>query len=298
MPETVNCPLCGKSRSRFLYKSQPLWPVPPRDKSLHGHHWNRCLGCGLVYLSPRLTDDELQTILRRDAGDLEGDFLFDSERGWEYLKKRKFLEKHIPGGRLLDVGCGFGLFQKSLGPHWQAEGIETDEDAAGIGQSRLGVDIRKGSFERGEGEARAYDAVTCWDTLDHVADPVAILKQAHTVLRPGGVLCLSTADASATIPRLAGTHWRYLQTPDHRFAFTRAWLRKALATAGFHKVSTETYNRGPDFFFPFLEQCAREVIRAMKIIPKRKHDTWNRFERRAPFVPMFHDIILMAALKK
>lgn len=297
MPEIVHCPLCGKSRSKFLYASRVRRPVPPGDTAVHTHRWNKCAGCGLIYLNPRRTDDELRVILSRDDQELDQDFLFDSERAWEYLRKRKFLEKHMPGGRLVDAGCGFGFFQKSLGPNWQASGLETDSAAAALGRNRLGAAIRPTSLEQGELEARSCDAVTCWDTLDHVADPVAFLKHARAALKSGGVLCLSTADASAAVPRLAGPLWRYLQTLDHRYAFTRAWLRKALSATGFRAVSVETYNRGPDFLFPFVEQCAREACGAIQDLRKRNSASGRAPAAPAACVPMFHDIIFLAAKK-
>ena len=55
-----------------------------------------------------------------------------------------------------------------------------------------------------------FDAVTCWDTIEHLADPLMALMQLRNVIKPNGYLFLSTPDISSFIAKLLGERWYYL----------------------------------------------------------------------------------------
>lgn len=300
MPENVKCALCGESRTHVLHviRSRPPFADDSISALLPERVWNLCLDCGLIFLSPRLTMAEAASLYNEDYHDTHHEEL----RGWEFLKKRTLIEKFVPGGRLLDVGCGYGYFQHSLGDNWQPVGAEVSAAACRVGRERLGADIRHGAIESLNLEPESFDAVTIWDVLEHLPDPVAELRRAHGLLRHGGVLGISTCDASALVPRAAGKYWYCINTPDHQYGFTLPWLKTALDRTGFEFREVIYHNSGFIFLTPFLRRLFIETAKAIlgtAAKATRSNSLASKLSAKAPpLVPMFHDLVIIAATKR
>jgi SAM-dependent methyltransferase len=300
MPETVDCSLCGKAPSRIMHTTRPRTLFKPlaADDLLPERNWRLCLNCGLIYLSPRLTTAEAATLYDDDYHDMHHEEL----RTWEFFKKKEFIERRAPGGRLLDVGCGYGYFQYRLGDNWDAVGLEISQAAVQRGRERLDVDIRQGALDQAGFDDASFDAVTLWDVLEHLPDPVAELKRAHRVLRPGGVIGISTCDAAALVPRMARSYWYCINTPDHQYAFTLDWLKKALDHAGYEFCDVLIHNQGWDFFTPFARRFAMESVKsAIALAAQVTHiGKLKQFvaSKAPPLVPMFRDIVMVAGIKR
>jgi 2-polyprenyl-3-methyl-5-hydroxy-6-metoxy-1,4-benzoquinol methylase len=300
MPEEIKCVLCGDSRTRVLHTIRPRQPFKEDSIAalLPERIWNICLDCGLIYLSPRLTSGEAALLYDEDYHDMHHEEL----RGWEFHKKKTLLEKYARGGRLLDVGCGYGYFQNSLGKNWTPVGVEPSEAACRGGRERLGADISCGTISLPDFMPESFDAVTLWDVLEHLPDPVAELKLARALLRPGGALGISTCDASALVPRAAGKFWYCINTPDHQFGFTLPWLRLALDRAGFEFKEVIYHNSGLGFFLPFIKRLAVEAAKsalgaAVRIL-RHKSLAAKLAKKAPPLVPMFHDLVIIVAIKR
>jgi ubiquinone/menaquinone biosynthesis C-methylase UbiE len=111
----------------------------------------------------------------------------------------------LAGMHILDLGCGVGdvsiLAAQLVGRDGAVTGIDLDEDALAIARARAGEQgLSQVKFERCDIEAlgtRApYDAVIGRHILIHMRDPIAVLKRAAQVLRPGGVVAFHEFDFS------------------------------------------------------------------------------------------------------
>lgn len=138
--------------------------------------------------------------------------------------------------RLLDIGCGTGIFlDEAVRAGWDVAGIETSPYAAAEARRR-GVDV---TCDAAEGVAPAggeFDVVTLWDVIEHLRDPLGVLRSAARALKPGGVLALSTGDLDSACARLSGARWHLFNLPEHLFFFTPAALRGMLAKVGLEVV--------------------------------------------------------------
>jgi SAM-dependent methyltransferase len=137
---------------------------------------------------------------------------------WEYLRSAKVIEAveragARVGGRVLDSGCGGGGTALSLGEEASlAIGLDLDGRFFGSGtRLRAEKGIARAGFVQGNGQSLpfasgVFDLVLSHSVIEHVLDAAAYLHECHRVLRPGGVLYLSTAPflslAGAHLPRL------------------------------------------------------------------------------------------------
>jgi len=146
----------------------------------------------------------------------------------------------LPGGSLLEVGCGSGDMLKGLADlGWQAEGIDFDT-AAVESCKRKGLNVRVGFLEHQQYPANYYDVVTMSHLIEHVHEPLELLIECHRILKPDGRLSLVTPNINSAGHRIYGSSWFHLDPPRHLHIFSVASLKVLLQKAGFRSMKTRT----------------------------------------------------------
>lgn len=156
----------------------------------------------------------------------------------EPARKRMFarhlarIEAEVPAGRILDVGCANGDFLKVARDRgWQVLGA--DPSAARAQVEAAGIELVGTTAQDAKVEDGSLDAVTFWDVLEHVTDPVADLARAVELLKPNGVLALTVPDSANFLARVSGRRWfGYKTAGEHLQFFTGPSLVKAFGRAG------------------------------------------------------------------
>ncbi len=74
---------------------------------------------------------------------------------------------------------------------WEALGIELNERAAAYARDRMGLDIITGNFLEADLPNHYFDVISLWDVLEHLPDPLPVLKKISQIIRPGGLLVLN-----------------------------------------------------------------------------------------------------------
>lgn len=125
-----------------------------------------------------------------------------------------------PSARLLDVGCGTGWLADHFADY---TGIDGSTDAVQQAQA-MGRNVTLGDVDQPlPCDDASFDAVVLKDLLEHVADPVAVVREAQRVLRVGGLVFASSPDAQRWV-------WNDY---THRRPFTRTAFRRLFADQGF-----------------------------------------------------------------
>lgn len=143
----------------------------------------------------------------------------------------------VPGGRLLDVGCGSGewmLSMRDLG--WEVAGVDFDESAVAVARQK-GLTVHCGSLEQQNFPSDFFDAVTLNHVIEHVPDPLGLLRECARILMPGGKLVLFTPNVESLGHGIYKEYWRGLEPPRHLHIFSFASMRVALRLAGFQRLS-------------------------------------------------------------
>lgn len=136
-------------------------------------------------------------------------------------------------GRFLDVGCGAGtILEEAKAQGWQAEGLEVSAPAVETLRSR-GFKIFHGTLHEAAYPESYFDVVTASEVIEHVDDPAEVLREMARILRPQGLLWMTTPHANGISSRMMGTGWSVISPPEHQHLFSIRGMRELLAKAGF-----------------------------------------------------------------
>lgn len=278
---TETCRVCGSRR------------VMPRFPAVPG--LLLCRACGVTFRPDVVTPDDLRATYDRDyyletwpgsLGKFFGDFDPEAHHKTRFLARQVRELNRLCGGpgRVLDVGCANGVFvwlaQKA---GWKAEGLEVSPFAAEAGRKQFGVTIHERGLEDMPAEP-AWDAITFWDTIEHLPDPAAALRAARARVRPGGCVALLTPDTDSLVSRLV--HAAHFVAPrrtrplidklyhrDHLTFFSRGSLAQAVLDAGFSVHWMESYDEDPDDTETAgVTRAGLHVVRAAAFVVQRGHE--------------------------
>jgi SAM-dependent methyltransferase len=145
------------------------------------------------------------------------------------------------GGRVLDVGAGYGFFLAALEKAgYEAYGMEISSHAAAEARKRTRAEVveqgAEAPFPYPDGR---FDAITLLDVIEHLEDYGATLASCRRCLKPGGKLFVITLNAHSLARPLLGKKWSWHQDPTHIHMFTAKMLRDGFGGAGL-RVETMT----------------------------------------------------------
>jgi SAM-dependent methyltransferase len=209
-----------------------------------GYSIVRCRSCGMVYTNRIPDADEMDRIYQDGYFGVDGKYAgegVDSSRVNAEQRVAQLLAR--PGmGRdcWLDVGCATGSFLLAARPQVdRVEGIEYSAHAAQRARTAGLERVRTGDFLELELDGDAYDLVSMWDVIEHLADPSAAVHRAFQVLKAGGWLTLSTGDVGSLAARIMGRYWHLMTPPQHLYFFSRPTITRLLAGAGFETIQID-----------------------------------------------------------
>lgn len=137
----------------------------------------------------------------------------------------------LPPGKLLDVGCGLGFLLSGIEQGWECHGVEVSSFAAqSAGQYGR---IFNGTLEDAGYADQQFHVVVLYHVIEHVADPLALLKELRRVLRHDGWLILGTPDFDSGAARLFGEKYRLLHDVTHISLFSNESMHRFLRDHGF-----------------------------------------------------------------
>ena len=237
------CLFCGGTTLEPLYEGI-------RDHygiDLETHRFLRCAACGSATLDPLPSPERLAALYSADYSFKPEPAHSAIRRFLQAVEWRCFYEPGyrsrlailrrltgLRGGRLLEVGCGSGLFLRFLrGAGYAVEGVETSAPDAAYARNSLGLTVYEGALEDLPLERRGYDAVVMVYVLEHIPDPAATLGRIRDLLKPGGwaVLGLPVMDSGQS--RWLGARWSAVtEAPRHVAIPSAEGAKRLLEGAG------------------------------------------------------------------
>jgi 2-polyprenyl-3-methyl-5-hydroxy-6-metoxy-1,4-benzoquinol methylase len=269
------CPVCGGEDAKRLeeglldFMSEPAngpWSI------------NACQVCGVAYLTPRpdresigeayrhyythtlKKDDLVHSCFRSIRSFLAEKYYATASGSGSFLDRALYLlikllfplslyfdakSRHIfslkkQPGKLLDIGCGNGEFLKFADRYgWRVVGVDFDAEAVKQARS-CGLDVRMGDVNAID-RAERYDFITLSHVIEHVYDPVELLRSCYGLLNDGGVLWLETPNIESMGYAYYKSNWRGLEPPRHIMLFNIKSLNEVFLKAGFQMIEQKNH---------------------------------------------------------
>ena len=173
----------------------------------------RCMECGQLvsqcseayyvdslrrWDSPEGTSPELKSHKRRIKNDRR-----------RLLKIIEFLQEPAERIRLIDIGCSSGTFLLAARDEgFHVEGVELARRPAETAKS-LGLKVHLGELMDAKLADASFDAITLFEIVEHLKDPIGLLKECFRILRKGGILMMSTGNTGSWTSSIVGGRWDY-----------------------------------------------------------------------------------------
>jgi glycosyltransferase involved in cell wall biosynthesis/SAM-dependent methyltransferase len=288
------CPVCGGARFYYLFSASDYRVV-------------RCDDCGLVFLNPQPSDDELTRIYSADY------FLgSDAETSSQAVREIKQATARLylseisrycgpDNGRLLEIGCGDGDFLViAQAAGWRVTGVEYSAAACEKARQRLDkAEVFCGEIQSARLEPEQFDLCVISDVIEHVRSPMDFLKEIHRLLKPGGALFIATPSIGSWSARLMRQKWMEFKA-EHLTYFAPQTIQTALFKSNFREVIVEpgwkmlSFDYVKMHFERFPVPMVTPVLNFMaRILPRKMRQRHRRivasgmmiFSRKAPARP-------------
>ena len=234
--EHVRCNLCDHDDYDIYLIREDLNTFLPGEFQLV-----RCRNCGLVYQNPSPTINSFNTIYPINYDQFTESIFCDTSRInrisrlYGLRKQSKAIIRHKKKGRLLDVGCSTGNFLEIMNniPGWEVHGVEPNPQASKYARNQLGLNVITGLVDDVEYPNEYFDVITMWHVIEHLKDPLITLQRLQKLIKPDGLLAITTPNLDSFDARIFGKYWIGYELPRHYFVFSLESLNDILVQAGF-----------------------------------------------------------------
>ncbi|MBM3261069.1 glycosyltransferase [Candidatus Kaiserbacteria bacterium] len=238
-----SCAVCGSPEIRFYCHKR-------------GYRLFQCKDCDLVFVYPMPSNLEAiygeEYFHNVDQKESHGYTDYDKDKepmraAFEWALGK--VEAKVGGRKIFDIGAATGYFlDVARDRGWKTQGSEVSaygaKEAAERGHGMILGDVTHMT------NLPKVDAVTMWDVIEHVADPVALAAAANRMLPKGGILVINTPDVGSVWARLLKGKWQLLVPPEHVHYYARRNMNMLLGQAGFELV--ESSRMGKTFSVPYV----------------------------------------------
>ncbi len=198
----------------------------------------QCANCKLIFLYPSLNNSELSVFYTSYHANDNAIKKIDKKLKRASRRIKGFINK-TNGNSFLDVGCNIGVtVEAARRIGLNSTGIEIDSMAIAIAKKQfpecqfINIDVEKFSKEGVQ-----YDLVYCSEVIEHVPDPIVFSRALFNLVKPGGLLFMTTPDAGHLFRPGNFLRWNEVKPPEHLFWHNKKSIKTLLEGAGFSQIN-------------------------------------------------------------
>ena len=205
----------------------------------------KCPNCKLVSTFPIPRNSDLYKHYKNNflAGNYELLNKYSNDYSIVYKNFRNTINKYIKRfGRgkykkLLDVGCFTGGFMEVMKKeNYDVYGIELQQEAAQIANITFKGKVKTGDVTDKIGFKTNFDIICMNGLIEHVKDPLYVIKSYSKILRKYGILFIETPDSASLLARLLSKYWPPYEPIEHIHIFSRKSIRLVLTKLGYKNI--------------------------------------------------------------
>ena len=235
----VACDQCGREVTKSVHNVSRLV---------------QCIECGLIFVNPRPSFEDLapqyeQSYFHCAHPTFGGYEDYEGDRNdvlKTFARRVESLRSLLPSARpkALDVGCATGIFlEAATQAGWDVEGIDISSYAVKQAQEK-GMRARVAELSSAGFADATFDVVTLWDIIEHVTEPTAVLAECERILKPGGILAISTPDAGSPPANVLRGNWLGFRSIDeHLYFFSRDSMKAMLEKVNLEVVRSTSVGK-------------------------------------------------------
>ena len=273
------CPICGDESEKHFHCKVSL---------IYGTVYDlvECIQCGVIYFNPMPTVTELATFYSASYYDM--DRHREDGKGMAFAKRLKRWKKT---GKFLDVGCATGFFINGIKNHseWEVYGTDFGESAVRFAHDTLHLNVQHGNLADVHFPEKFFDYVHVNNVLEHVLDPISLLKECRRIVKPDGVFFLSVPngfnDSLDLIDFYKMENMPARSKNGHIFFFRDRTLLRLLDEIGFIIQKKKTYS-------------LKRGMRSIGYLPRKSDWKTDLYPRTLPEVSTSTEVILPNQKKK
>lgn len=203
------------------------------------YRWVRCSACNL-YRSDPILDIDLKKLYMNSNFDY-GSEVTGLKKTYGRLTRRA-LKPNSPCGHILEVGGGNGFFleEAQIMGFDSVEGIEPSTKAVSLASPEIRKYMKVSMFDDNCVADNSSDVIAIFHTLDHLEQPIEMLRTAHRKLRSGGKILIAVHNVAAISARVLKSRSPIFDI-EHTFLFSPQTLKLAMESAGFKDVIVKPY---------------------------------------------------------
>ena len=158
-------------------------------------------------------------------------------------------ENYRKKNNIIDIGAGDGFFaEQAKLKNWNSYATEFDDKSVALCKEK-GVEVYKGKLDVNNYEKDFFDVIFSSEVLEHINNPVEEIKGFHTILRPGGLVYLTTPNLNSISHKILKNKWNIFHYPEHLSYYTPRTIEKLFKANGFKKLRIETTGFSPQRYF-------------------------------------------------
>lgn len=226
----TNCNICQSSENKKLYKITNF---------ATNFRIVKCSNCNFVFINPQPTVQKINGFYNKEYYLGTADYVYEDERTdkkllQNYKEKVQSFKKLKEKGRLLDIGCAFGMFLKTASKYYDCYGVEISKYASGYAKKQK-LKIFNGTLKQASYPDNYFDIINMVEVIEHLPDPKETIKEIYRIMKPNGILFIKTSNIDSFYARIKGKNWNYL-LPGHLSYFSIKTLNNLLKSSGFKMI--------------------------------------------------------------